>query len=247
MPHESNKTRDREPMKTEVPPEVDQDAEIKRLAKLAPLDYERERKAAAEKLGIDRLSVLDATVKAARAESGGATGQGRPLELPEIELWNQVVDGAALLDDIVAKIHAHVILKKEAAVAMPLWCVGTHTFELFDIFARLTVSSATPRCGKTTLRDVAAGLVAKPLLADSILAAALFRTVEAVRPTLLLDEAETYLGNNNDDSLRGIINSGHRREGCVIRCVGDDHQPRQFSTWAPMLLALIGKRAGHHL
>jgi putative DNA primase/helicase len=73
---------------------------------------------------------------------------------------------------------------------------------------------------------------------DNIMAAALFRTIELQRPTLLLDEADTYLSNNED--LRCIINSGHRRNGQVIRCVGDDHEPRQFSTWAPVLLAQIG-------
>ena len=104
---------------------------------------------------------------------------------------------------------------------------------------RLTLRSATPRCGKTTLRDVVAALVSKPLSADGIMAAALFRTIELARPTLLLDEGDTYLGDN--ENLRGVLNSGHRRDGCVVRCVGDDHEPRAFSTWAPVLLAQIGK------
>jgi hypothetical protein len=130
---------------------------------------------------------------------------------------------------------------RSEAYAAALWCVATHTFDSFFIFPRLAVLSATPRCGKTTLRDVVAGLVSRPLSVDNIFAAALFRTIEAARPTLLLDEGDTYLRDNED--LRGILNSGHRKDGRVIRCVGDDHEPRQFSTWAPMLLALIGKPA----
>jgi predicted DNA-binding protein (UPF0251 family) len=42
--------------------------EVLRLAKLTPLEYERERKSAAEKLGIERLSVLDREVAKARAK-----------------------------------------------------------------------------------------------------------------------------------------------------------------------------------
>jgi hypothetical protein len=38
------------------------DAEIRRLGKLSLVEYERERKPAAEKLGISRVSVLDAAV-----------------------------------------------------------------------------------------------------------------------------------------------------------------------------------------
>jgi len=38
-----------------------------------------------------------------------------------------------------------------------------------------------------------------------------------------------------------VINSGHRRGGWVIRTVGDDHEPRRFSTYAACAIALIGK------
>jgi putative DNA primase/helicase len=215
------------------------DAEIKRLAKLPLITYDHERKAAAERLGISRLSVLDAAVKAARSENGDTKGQGRPIALHEIEPWPGPVDGAALLDAFAATVKKFVVLIDAAAYAVALWCVATHTFDSFFIFPRLTLRSPTPRCGKTTLRDVVAGLVSKPLSVDSILAAALFRTIELARPTLLLDEADTYLGDNED--LRGILNSGHRRDGRFIRCVGDDHEPRAFSTWAPVLLAQIGE------
>lgn len=35
--------------------------------------------------------------------------------------------------------------------------------------------------------------------------------------------------------------SGHRCDGEISRCVGDDHEPRQFSTYAACAIALIGK------
>jgi hypothetical protein len=41
--------------------------------------------------------------------------------------------------------------------------------------------------------------------------------------------------------LRGILNTGHRRGGQVLRTVGEDHEPRQFSTWAPAAIAMIGR------
>ena len=215
----------------------DAKAEVERLARLPILDYEQKRLDAAERLGV-RTSVLDAQVKAARQADGGTKGQGRPLQLPVIEPWDKPVDGTDLLDSIATSIERFVVLPPGAVAAAALWSVGTHSFQCFGIYPRLTLRSATPQCGKTTLRRVIAGLVNKPLPTDSIMAAAVFRTIELERPTLLLDEAETYLANSEE--LRGVINSGHRSDGQVIRCVGDEHEPRQFSTWAPMLLAQIG-------
>jgi hypothetical protein len=59
---------------------------------------------------------------------------------------------------------------------------------------------------------------------------------------LLIDEADTFLGENEE--LRGVLNSGHRRGGHILRTVGDDHQPRQFATWAPAAIAMIGRLPG---
>jgi putative DNA primase/helicase len=67
----------------------------------------------------------------------------------------------------------------------------------------------------------------------------MFRTVEMARPTLLIDEADTFLAANEE--LRGILNSGHSKDGNVIRLVGDDHEPRAFSTWCPTAIAAIGR------
>jgi len=55
-----------------------------------------------------------------------------------------------------------------------------------------------------------------------------------------MDEADTFLGKGNSD-LKGILNSGFSKcSASVLRCDGDDHNARQFSTWCPKLIALIG-------
>ncbi len=60
-------------------------------------------------------------------------------------------------------------------------------------------------------------------------AASIFRIIERFQPTLLLDEADTHLKNN--DELRGIINSGHHRTAAyVLRVAGDELEPKLFST-----------------
>ncbi len=59
------------------------------------------------------------------------------------------------------------------------------------------------------------------------------------RPTLLIDEADTFLARS--DELRGVLNSGHTRTSAyVLRLVGDQHEPRRFVTWGAKAIALIG-------
>jgi putative DNA primase/helicase len=220
-----------EPHKAEADPPVD-DAEISRLAKLSLIDYEREREAVAKRLSI-RLPVLDDLV--ARARQAAAAEPSLPF-LPAVDTapWPEPVNGAQLLDEITAAIRRYVVLEKGAAEATALWVVHTYWFDAFAITPRLAITSAVMRCGKTTLLDVLSCLVHRPISTANATAAAIYRLVDKLRPTLLMDEADTFLVRNA--TLRGILNSGYRKSTAfVIRA------DETFSTWAPAAIAMIGR------
>jgi putative DNA primase/helicase len=66
-----------------------------------------------------------------------------------------------------------------------------------------------------------------------------YRAIDAWQPTLLIDEADAFLKDNEE--LRGIINSGHTRDSAyVIRTVGDNFTPTKFNTWGAKAIAGIG-------
>ncbi len=215
------------------------DIELAGLAKLSLVEYEKERKAAAERLGF-RASTLDALVQAERDRIGGGDDgkQGRAIAFPEPEPWPGSVDGAALLDEISATLKRYVIMDEHARHSAALWIVHSYLLDCFMISPRLAVRSPLKRCGKTTLLDVLGCLVLRALPTANVSAAAVFRVVEGYRPTLLVDEADTFLAEADD--LRGVLNSGHRRGGSVLRTVGDDHEVRAFATYAAVAIALIG-------
>jgi putative DNA primase/helicase len=225
---------------------IDDDAELERLARMAPLDYERARKDASKRLGISRLSLLDALVKAKRAELGldGDDGkQGHAITFAEVNPWPDAVDGAALLNALADAIGRYVVMTEHTRHACALWVVHSYLLDQFMISPRLAVRSPVKGCGKTTLLDVLACLVPRPLSAANVSPSAIFRVIEGYRPTLLIDEADTLFGEG-DDALRGVLNSGHRRGGAVLRTVGDDHEPRAFATYAATSIALIGALPG---
>jgi putative DNA primase/helicase len=217
----------------------DDKAEIKRLASLSPLEYERERKAAAEKLGIERLAILDNLIRHERRDASGTKGQGKAIDLPPVEPWPESANGAELLTETAAAILRYMVMPDGAAEIVALWAAHTHCFECFAVTPRLAITSPEKQCGKTTLLDILTCLVARPLSTANTSTAAVFRVIEVMRPTLLVDEADTFLKEN--DELRGVLNAGHRKGGAVIRTVGEDHEPRQFSVWAPVAIAMIGR------
>lgn len=191
-----------------------------------------------------RVTALDGAIAAEDGgdNHGGAPKQGRALTLPEPDPWPEPVDGAALLDQVAAFYTRHVFLPAGAADAMSAWTVHTHCFALFRHSPRLAFTSPEKRCGKTTALDTTALVCCKPLPTANVTAAAVFRTIEAAGPSLLIDEADTFLRDNED--LRGILNAGHKRGGQVIRCVGDDAEPRAFAVFAPAAIAAIGRLPG---
>ncbi len=199
------------------------------------------REAAQRKLvevGINAPSrLLDAAMPKSRE---GVDSTGQKLFLANPEPWENPVNGVELLDAITVLIRRFVILPPEAAQAVALWILHAWTLDAFDLSALLGVTSPTKRCGKTLLLEIVGHLAPRAVSASNITAPALFRIVEKYSPTLLVDEADTFLAGS--DELRGVINSGHRRSSAfVVRTVGDDHEPKQFSTWGAKAIALIGK------
>jgi hypothetical protein len=223
----------------------DDDAEIARLAKLSQIEFDRARKVAAEEFGI-RASILDKLVAAKRTELGldQADGkQGRAIEFPEPQPWDQPVDGAQLLGALVEILGKYVVMSEHQKVAIALWIMHAYLIDRSMISPRLAIRSPIKGCGKTTLLDVLTRLVPRPLATANVSPSAIFRVIAAHRPSLLIDEADT-LFKDGDEALRGILNAGHRQGGTVLRSVGDEHEPRAFPCYAATVIALIGQLPG---
>jgi putative DNA primase/helicase len=185
---------------------------IDALASLDSLEYERQRDTAAAGLGI-RVSALDKLVKGWRA-----TAKEEDTALPH---WNvepsaESVDGAALLNNLRRVFRRYVVLPKGADIALPLWVLHAWTVDAGDISPLMMLVSPTKRCGKTSLLIMLYFLTPRSELSSNITASALFRYIEDVRPTLLIDEADSFVKDNEE--LRGILNSGYTKAAAnVIR------------------------------
>lgn len=118
----------------------------------------------------------------------------------------------SLINEIKALLDRYLYLPEEAKIALALWIFYSHASSAFWHQPRLVISSPTKRSGKTTVLKLLELLVAGPVLAANASPAALFRLIEAERPTILLDEADTRTHTRaHARSPEGIFPSGSNR------------------------------------
>ena len=139
----------------------------------------------------------------------------------------------ALIAELESYIRSYVSLAESSyAFVIALWLVATHVWTVFDAFPYLVVTSATKRSGKTRLLEVISFVASNSRPVVNISPAALYRTISADKPTLLVDEAEMFSSAKSE--FRSLLNSGYRRGQTVKRHDGD------YETYCPKAFALIG-------
>jgi hypothetical protein len=135
----------------------------------------------------------------------------------------------------------YMVMGEEHRIACALWLAHTYAPHVAFFSPYLHIYSPVRECGKTNLLTLLESLARRAIKADSMSPAAMYRIIERQSPTLLLDELDTLLKNKDaGERVRGVLNSGFRRDGRVILCEGDSHEVREFPTYCPKALAGIG-------
>lgn len=212
-------------------------AELKRIRDTDPAAWARLRQQVKE---AKVLSMTDFDRLTAPHLEGKASANDGFFD--EVESWPEPVDGAELLNDIARAIGQYVIADKETIRAAALWVTFTWLIDVVQVAPIANITAPEKRCGKTVMLSALGKLAYRPLQASDIATAALFRSIELWSPTLLIDEVDAFLRDNEE--ARGILNAGFTRDSAfVIRCVGDDHVPTKFKVWGGKALCGIGKIA----
>jgi len=226
----------------EPPPLSDEEAAQKftEACKLSELKYQQQRGIFALELGIGKVA-LDKLRKQELADIGVAGELVDSVDEMKsgIEPWPETVNGEELASQIHSILKKYCIMAEHSSVAVTLWVIAHYCIEHARIFPKLFIKSPEKRCGKTTLLEVLDSLCCKSMIASNVSTAVIFRVIEAYQCSLLLDEADTWIHGNEE--MRGVINSGNTRcSAFVWRIEGDQLEPTRFSTFAPMVLSMIG-------
>ena len=212
--------------------EADALGELAKLREGRPADWERFR--AMYKTAGGRVVALDRLT--APAVNGDAR-QGEAVAFEDPAPWGDSVDGAKLLDDVKAKVEHYADLPAGGAVAVSVWGLWTWCIGSFSVAPNLMLTAPERESGKSRVTELLSWIVPRAKPVSDASAAAIIRGIAKDRPTLLFDEAQSFLKRKADDPIRGILlASFSRRFGYVERCEGDANEVRRFDTFAAKAL-----------
>jgi putative DNA primase/helicase len=175
----------------------------------------------------------------APGESRTSDSGTAPLTLTDDEPAAELVAGATLLDDTTALVGRHIVLTPAKARAIALWVAAAYMIDALQLMPMLLVTAPTMRAGKTTLLTLLGAIVPRALAASNLTGAVLARAIATYRPTLLADEADTWLTDEASE-LRGILNAGHTRATAyILRCAPETHEPQRIPCFGARVLAMI--------
>jgi hypothetical protein len=158
------------------------------------------------------------------------------------------VSGKDILDRLERLFSSHVYFRdSRIPMLLAVWVMATYLFKLFRFFGYIILNSPVKGCGKSLVLDILSLACFNATLRLTMPSAAvIFRQVDGDDSTLIIDEAETLGGTDQEKAdLIGLLNAGFQRGAMVPRMEGKgtDMRIRNFSAFSPKCLAGINKLA----
>jgi len=128
-------------------------------------------------------------------------------------------------------------------VKFNLWNIGTYFYELFDAFP-YNDFTGTKRAGKTKSLEFQKHVCYNSVMTPDMTSASLFRIIEGIGATILLDETEEFKNKRNDQAqaLRNLLMQSFLKDQHAIRndtTKDKNFTPTQYNIYSPKSLAHI--------
>lgn len=151
-----------------------------------------------------------------------------------------------IYDELMTSLRKYVYHQHEDSYHLDVvWTIGTYFFKLWHAFPYLALSGEKG-AGKTTLLTWLWAVAFNAEFVVNTSEAALYRSIQANSPTLLIDEQEglnsSKAAKENKADLMGILKSGYKEDGRVARQRLDDpSRTEYFHVYSPKAIASIGE------
>lgn len=154
---------------------------------------------------------------------------------------NAPAAAATIADKVRDLITTYVGLPDESyADILALYAIHTHAFGAARTTPYIYITSQGPGSGKTRLMEILMEVCNNSNMFAGMTGPTMFRMIEAVRPTIFLDEVDTIYSGSKNEELRGVLNSGYKHNGSIPRVDNSAEAGyRNYSTFCPKVLAGI--------
>lgn len=168
-------------------------------------------------------------------------------EISDLKKW---LIGTTFTDPkLVFEIHSKTVKKyleyagEAEYVKFSLWNIGTYFFELFDVYP-YNDFTGTKRAGKSKSLEFQKLVCYNSVMSPDITSSAIFRIIEGLGATILLDETEQFRNQKNDkaQNVRTLLVQGFLKNQYAIRSQTKDNgnfTPTEFNIYSPKSLAHI--------
>lgn len=132
---------------------------------------------------------------------------------------------------------------KGGSTVCAVYCILTYLFVMFDAIPYLKIEGIT-NSGKSKLGEIFLHLAFNATMGVDQTPSVVYRTIEAERSTLIVDEIEGLDKNRQTDrmlELFPIFNSGYKPTGSVMRTEGNSLSRKRvsYSTYSPKIFCAI--------
>lgn len=169
----------------------------------------------------------------------GRKGPFKPLFPKELikPIWKLPFDAIectpiGLYEEIYNFVKDYLILKPDEYHIYTLWIMASWLIDDFDTCPYL-LFIAPKESGKSQAIILLEHLCYRATLSISVTPAALFRSIELWKITLLIDEAENQvrMDTESGQALYGCLNGGYKRNSYAIRIEGDNRIPTTYDVY----------------
>jgi len=164
----------------------------------------------------------------------------------KLEGIKEFVEGTActsctsILDEIIDVMKKYIDLSMDEReyVLVALWIIGTYLQPVWISYPYIGISGAK-RCGKSKFLKFNEMLAFNAIFSTNISTPTLYRLIQSLRCTILMDEAEALSNAERKTELKNILYSGYKKYGFVYRTgkVTKDQipVPERFEVFSPKI------------
>jgi hypothetical protein len=161
--------------------------------------------------------------------------------IPEdLEPWPDPVNAAELLAEIEAKFRRYVVAANAIVTASVLWAVFTYLTEIAVYAPKLVFTFPERDAGKSAALDVLRWIVQRGYPAVEVTGAVLFRILDRLRPTPVLDEADSLFERRT--VLAFIMNASWANNGVKIPRTGSRGEIVEYDVYGTQLIGMRGMK-----